>query len=73
MDQHDRFFTRRRIVKAASVATGAGALGVGGLFYSSQPALAATGTDPISADALDISANDESVTEVTVTSDLSLE
>jgi hypothetical protein len=55
------------------VATGIGIIGGGSLLYASQPALAAVGDNPISASGLDITANDGSVTEVTVTPTLSLE
>ncbi|WP_273838584.1 hypothetical protein [Halococcus sp. PRR34] len=73
MSDKENFFTRRRVIKGASVATGIGIIGGGSLFYSSQPALAAVGDSPISASGLDMTANDGSVTEVTVTPTLSLE
>lgn len=73
MSENENFFTRRRVIKGASVATGIGVIGGGSLLYSSQPALAAVGDSPISASGLDITANDGSVTEVTVTPSLSLQ
>lgn len=65
------FFTRRRIVRGIGVTAGAGAIGAAGLFYSTQPVLAAHGS--LSADALAIEANDEAVTEVTITPSLTLD
>lgn len=65
------FFTRRRIVKGIGVSAGAGTIGAAGLFYGSQPVLATHGS--LSADALGIDANDEAVTEVTITPSLTLE
>lgn len=73
MDESKTFLSRRRIIKGAGVATGIGIIGGGSLLYASQPALAAVGDSPISASGLDITANDGSVTEVTVTPSLSLQ
>ena len=73
MDESKAFLSRRRIIKGTGVATGIGLIGGGSLLYASQPALAAVGDSPISASGLDITANDGSVTEVTVTPSLSLE
>ena len=67
------FLSRRGMMKGAGVATGIGIIGGGSLLYATQPVLAALGDDPISADALSITANDESVTEVGVTPTLSLQ
>ena len=72
-DTSKTFFSRRGMIKGAGVATGIGIIGGGSLLYSTQPALAALGDDPISADALSITANDGSVTEVGVTPTLSLQ
>lgn len=72
MSEKKTFFSRRSIIKGAGVAAGAGIIGAGSLFYSTQPALAAPGDTPISANALDITANDGSVTEVNVTPSLTL-
>jgi hypothetical protein len=73
MDKSKTFLSRRRILKGAGVATGIGIIGGGSLLYSSQPALAAVGDSPISASGLDMTANDGSVSEVTVTPALSLQ
>lgn len=73
MDDNNTFLSRRRIIKGAGVATGIGIIGGGSLLYSSQPALAAVGDNPISASKLSLTANNNAVTEVTVTPSLSLE
>ncbi|EMA41330.1 hypothetical protein C448_12201 [Halococcus morrhuae DSM 1307] len=72
MDDNNTFLSRRRIIKGAGVATGIGIIGGGSLLYSSQPALAAVGSSPISASNLSITANNNAVTEVTVEPVLSL-
>ena len=72
MDDNNTFLSRRRIIKGAGVAAGIGLIGGGSLLYSSQPALAAVGDNPISADNLSISANNNAVTEVTVEPKLKL-
>lgn len=72
MDDNNTFLSRRRIIKGAGVATGIGIIGGGSLLYSSQPALAAVGSSPISASNLSITANNNAVTEVTVEPSLSL-
>lgn len=72
MDESKTFLSRRRIIKGAGVATGVGIIGGGSLLYSTQPALAATGSS-ITADDLSINTNSGSVTEVTITPNLTLD
>lgn len=71
MSNDKTLLSRRTVLKGAGVTAGVGAVGAGSIVYSTQPALAA-GTS-IDASNIDIDENSESITEVNITPDLTLD